>query len=65
MRLAPLTCQAAGSGSIGKRYARADEIGVPLCITVDHQSLEDNTVTMRTRDDGSQVRISIDELPFL
>jgi glycyl-tRNA synthetase len=53
------------SGSIGKRYARADEIGVPLCITVDHQSVEDNTVTMRTRDDGSQVRISIDELPFL
>ena len=53
------------SGSIGKRYARADEIGVPLCITVDHQSLEDNTVTMRTRDDGSQIRISIDELPFL
>ena len=53
------------SGSIGKRYARADEIGVPLCITVDHQSLEDNTVTMRTRDDASQIRISIDELPFL
>ena len=53
------------SGSIGKRYARADEIGVPLCITVDHQSLEDNTVTMRMRDDGSQVRILIDELPFL
>ena len=53
------------SGSIGKRYARADEIGVPLCITVDHQSVEDNTVTMRTRDDGSQIRVSIDELPFL
>ena len=53
------------SGSIGKRYARADEIGVPLCITVDHQSLEDDTVTMRMRDDGSQVRILIDELPFL
>ena len=53
------------SGSIGKRYARADEIGVPLCITVDHQSVEDNTVTMRTRDDGSQIRIPIDELPFL
>ena len=53
------------SGSIGKRYARADEIGVPLCITVDHQSVEDNTITMRTRDDGSQIRVSIDELPFL
>ena len=35
------------SGSIGRRYARADEIGVPVCITVDHQSLEDGTVTVR------------------
>ena len=52
-------------GSIGKRYARADEIGVPVCITVDHQSLEDRTVTLRNRDDGSQTRISMDELPFL
>jgi glycyl-tRNA synthetase len=52
-------------GSIGKRYARADEIGVPVCITVDHQSIEDRTVTLRNRDDGSQIRISIDELPFL
>ena len=52
-------------GSIGKRYARADEIGVPVCITVDHQSLEDRTVTIRNRDDGSQTRISMDELPFL
>lgn len=54
-----------GSGSIGKRYARADEIGVPICLTVDHQSVEDYTVTLRNRDDGSQIRISIDELPFL
>jgi glycyl-tRNA synthetase len=52
-------------GSIGKRYARADEIGVPVCITVDHQSIDDRTVTLRNRDDGSQIRISIDELPFL
>ena len=52
-------------GSIGKRYARADEIGIPVCITVDHQSLEDRTVTLRNRDDGSQTRISMDELPFL
>ncbi len=52
-------------GSIGKRYARADEIGIPVCITVDHQSLEDRTVTLRNRNDGSQTRISIDELPFL
>ena len=54
-----------GSGSIGKRYARADEIGVPICITVDHQSVEDRTVTIRKRDDGSQTRISMDQLPFL
>lgn len=54
-----------GSGSIGKRYARADEVGVPICVTVDHQSVEDRTVTIRNRDDGSQTRISMDELPFL
>ena len=52
-----------GSGSIGRRYARADEIGVPICITVDHQSVEDGTVTIRQRDDGSQTRIKISDLP--
>ncbi len=52
------------SGSIGRRYARADEIGVPWCITVDHDSLSDNSVTLRSRDSGEQVRVSIDELPF-
>ena len=52
------------SGSIGKRYARADEIGVPWCITVDHESLSDNTVTLRNRDSGEQTRVSIDDLPF-
>ena len=53
-----------GSGSIGKRYARADEVGVPICVTIDHQSVEDGTVTIRQRDDGSQSRVPIDELPF-
>jgi glycyl-tRNA synthetase len=52
------------SGSIGRRYARADEIGVPYCITVDHDSLSDNTVTLRFRDTGEQTRVSIDDLPF-
>ena len=52
------------SGSIGKRYARADEIGVPWCITVDHESLSNNTVTLRNRDSGEQTRVSIDDLPF-
>jgi len=51
-----------GSGSIGRRYARADEIGVPICITVDHQSTEDATVTVRERDTGEQLRIRIDEV---
>ena len=50
------------SGSIGRRYARADEIGVPICITVDHQSLQDNTVTLRDRDSGQQSRVPISEL---
>lgn len=45
------------SGSIGRRYARADEIGVPVAITVDYQSLEDNTVTLRDRDTRKQVRV--------
>lgn len=52
------------SGSIGRRYARADEIGVPWCITIDHDSLTDNSVTLRSRDSGEQVRVSIDDLPF-
>ena len=52
------------SGSIGRRYARADEIGVPWCITIDHDSLSDNSVTLRSRDTGEQKRVSIDELPF-
>jgi len=51
-----------GSGSIGRRYARADEIGVPTCITIDHQSLEDGTVTVRKRDTGEQHRVAMDSL---
>ncbi len=51
-----------GSGSIGRRYARADEIGVPTCITVDHQSCEDGTVTLRNRDTREQVRVHLDSL---
>jgi glycyl-tRNA synthetase len=50
-------------GSIGKRYRRQDEIGTPWCVTVDHQSLEDGTVTLRDRDSLAQERIAIDELP--
>lgn len=50
------------SGSIGKRYARQDEIGTPLCITIDYDTMEDNTLTVRNRDTSKQIRISIDEL---
>ena len=49
-------------GSIGKRYRRQDEIGTPYCITVDHQTLEDRTVTVRDRDSLGQDRIAIDAL---
>ncbi len=49
-------------GNIGKRYLAQDEIGTPYCITVDFQTLEDQTVTVRDRDTGTQERISIDQL---
>jgi len=51
-----------GSGSIGRRYARADEVGIPFCITVDHQSLEDDSVTIRWRDTQDQERVPISHL---
>jgi glycyl-tRNA synthetase len=48
--------------SIGKRYRRQDAIGTPICITVDHDSLNDQTVTIRYRDTMDQKRISLEEL---
>jgi len=56
------TCQYDEKDSIGKRYRRQDAIGTPYCITVDHQTLEDNTVTLRDRDTMQQERIAIAEL---
>ena len=50
------------SGAIGRRYRRMDEIGTPYCVTVDYDTLEDNTVTLRFRDSMEQVRVSITEL---
>jgi glycyl-tRNA synthetase len=50
-------------GSIGKRYRRQDEIGTPFCITIDHESLAERTVTVRERDSLQQDRVAIDELP--
>lgn len=53
------------NGNIGKRYRRQDEIGTPFCITVDFDTLEDGTVTLRDRDSGSQERVKASELPSL
>ncbi len=49
------------TGSIGKRYRRQDEIGTPYCLTVDFQTLEDNTVTVRDRDSMEQIRLSVED----
>ena len=49
-------------GTIGRRYARMDEIGTPFCITIDHDTLEDKTVTIRDRDTTKQIRKKIDEI---
>jgi len=57
-------CEFDDSGSIGKSYRRQDEIGTPYCITVDYQSIEDGTITLRTRDDMKQIRIKPDEIVF-
>ena len=56
------SCQYEEKDSIGKRYRRQDAIGTPYCITVDHESLENDTITLRNRDDMSQERIKISEL---
>jgi glycyl-tRNA synthetase len=50
-------------GSIGRRYRRQDEIGTPFGVTIDHQTLEDDTVTVRDRDTLEQERVAVDELP--
>ena len=48
--------------AIGRRYRRQDEIGTPLCVTVDFDSLDDNAVTVRDRDSMEQTRVPIDQL---
>ena len=50
------------SGSIGRRYRRQDEIGTPFCITVDFETLESETVTLRNRDSMEQIRIPIKDI---
>ncbi len=59
---AKFNCQYDEKDAIGKRYRRQDAIGTPFAITIDHQSLEDNTVTIRERDSMKQERIQIEEL---
>lgn len=53
------------NGNIGKRYRRQDEIGTPSCITIDFDTLENDTVTVRARDTGEQTRVATSELPSL
>ncbi|MFA6856248.1 MAG: glycine--tRNA ligase, partial [Treponema sp.] len=50
------------SGTIGKRYRRQDEVGTPFCVTIDYQTKEDNTVTIRFRDSMEQIRVKREEL---
>ena len=51
------------AGSIGRRYRRQDEVGTPLCVTIDFDTLDDRAVTVRDRDTMAQIRVAIDELP--
>ena len=55
-------CDYDEAGSIGKRYRRQDEIGTPFCVTIDFDTLEDDTVTIRDRDSMKQIRLKIDDL---
>ena len=57
-----IACFFDAGGSIGKRYRRQDEAGTPFGITVDHETLENNTVTLRNRDDMKQIRIPVDSI---
>lgn len=55
-------CKYDEKDSIGKRYRRQDAVGTPFCVTVDYDTLQDNTVTLRNRDTMEQKRVHIDEL---
>jgi glycyl-tRNA synthetase len=59
---ARMTAEYDTGGSIGKRYRRQDEIGTPWGVTIDHQTMEDGTVTLRDRDSLEQTRIAVDEI---
>ena len=51
--------------AVGRRYRRQDALGTPYCVTVDHQTLEDQTVTLRERDSMEQIRVAVKDLPQL
>src|SRR5262249_30257605 len=55
-------CQYDAKQSIGKRYARMDEAGTPFCVTIDGDTLKDQTVTVRDRDTAQQERVSLDKV---
>ena len=55
-------CSYDESGSIGKRYRRQDAIGTPLCITIDDETINNNTVTIRDRDTMKQITLKLDEV---
>ncbi|MBW2989201.1 glycine--tRNA ligase [Candidatus Woesearchaeota archaeon] len=57
-----INCMYDRSGSVGRRYARADEMGIPFCVTIDFDSIKDKCVTIRSRDTTKQARIKIKEL---
>jgi glycyl-tRNA synthetase len=57
-----LRCFYEDKDAIGRRYRRQDAIGTPYCVTVDHQTLQDNTVTIRDRDSMKQRRVRIEEV---
>jgi glycyl-tRNA synthetase len=63
LKRARFLCNYDESGSIGRRYARSDEIGIPLAITIDYKTLEDKSVTIRDRDTREQQRSPVNELP--
>lgn len=62
LRNSNVGCYYDDAGSIGRRYARMDEIGTPFCVTVDYDTLKDNTVTLRDRDTARQIRVKIESL---
>jgi len=62
LRAAGLSVNYDDSGAIGRRYRRQDEIGTPFCVTVDYETLEDGTVTVRERDSTEQLRVPVEDL---